>query len=67
MSLDTAPDHIKLAVDLIELLETNEVDPYTAEQALFIVLKDYQNKIAVLEKTQSKELSLESSEKPDAE
>lgn len=59
MSLDTAPDHIKLAVDLIELLETNEVDPYTAEQALFIVLKDYQNKIAVLEKSQPEELNTE--------
>jgi len=48
MSLETAPDHIKLAVDLIELLETNEVDPEVAEKALQIVLQDYQNKLAQL-------------------
>lgn len=46
MPLDNAPDHIKLAVDLIEILEANQVDPAIAEQALQIVLKDYQNKLA---------------------
>ncbi len=47
MSLETAPDHIKLAVDLIELLETNGIDNRTAELALEVVLKDLQAKIAV--------------------
>lgn len=46
MSLETAPDHIKLAVDLIELLETNQIDNRIAEQALEIVLKDVRAKIA---------------------
>lgn len=45
MSLETAPDHIKLAVDLIELLETNRIDNRVAEQALEIVLKDVRAKI----------------------
>ena len=47
MSLETAPDHIKLAVDLIELLETNQVDNRTAEQALEIVLNDVRAKLAI--------------------
>ena len=46
MSLATAPDHIKLAVDLIEILETNSVCNRTAEQALLIVLDDVRAKIA---------------------
>ncbi|MDX1320416.1 MAG: DUF2496 domain-containing protein [Oceanospirillum sp.] len=46
MSLETAPDHIKLAVDLIELLETNKIDNRVAEQALEIVLKDIRAKMA---------------------
>ncbi len=53
MSLETAPDHIKLAVDLIELLETNEVDPEVAEKALQIVLQDYQNKLAQIPERQN--------------
>ncbi|BDX02210.1 MAG: pleiotropic regulatory protein RsmS [Marinomonas sp.] len=44
MSLESAPDHIKLAVDLIELLEEHEVEPEVAVEALSIVLKDFQNK-----------------------
>lgn len=44
MSLDSAPDHIKLAVDLIALLEENEIPNDTAIAALKIVLKDYQQK-----------------------
>lgn len=44
MSLDTAPDHIKLAVDLIALLEENAIPNDTAIAALKIVLKDYQQK-----------------------
>lgn len=44
MSLDSAPDHIKLAVDLIALLEENEIPNDTAIAALKIVLKDFQQK-----------------------
>ncbi|WP_082861033.1 pleiotropic regulatory protein RsmS [Marinomonas aquimarina] len=46
MSLDSAPDHIKLAVDLIALLEENEIPNDTAIAALKIVLQDYQQKAA---------------------
>ena len=42
--LDNAPDEIKLAVDLIYLLENNEVEKETAIKALEIVLNDYKNK-----------------------
>lgn len=42
--LDNAPDEIKLAVDLIYLLENNEVEKETAIKALEIVLNDYRNK-----------------------
>ncbi|MCV5689093.1 pleiotropic regulatory protein RsmS, partial [Escherichia coli] len=35
--LDDAPEEIKLAVDLIYLLETNEIDPEVAIKALKIV------------------------------
>lgn len=44
MSLENAPDHIKLAVDLIALLEENNVDNATAIAALKIVLQDYEAK-----------------------
>ena len=43
--LKDAPDDIKLAVDLIYLLETNEVDPETALKALKIVEADLLRKI----------------------
>lgn len=46
MSLASAPAHIQLAVDLIELLENNNIDPAVAEAALKIVLQDYQQKLA---------------------
>ncbi|WP_072242097.1 pleiotropic regulatory protein RsmS [Marinomonas fungiae] len=46
MSLDSAPDHIKLAVDLIALLEENNIPNDTAIAALKIVLNDYQQKKA---------------------
>jgi len=42
--LETAPNEIKLAVDLIYLLESNEVDTITAIKALEIVLNDFKNK-----------------------
>nr|VVV03681.1 hypothetical protein AW0309160_01064 [Aliivibrio wodanis] len=39
--LDNAPDEIKLAVDLIYLLEKNNVDKETVIKALEIVLNDF--------------------------
>ncbi|CZF80090.1 primosomal protein [Grimontia sp. AD028] len=44
--LDNAPDEIKLAVDLIYLLESNEVDPETALKALEIVRSDLERKVS---------------------
>lgn len=46
MSLDSAPDEIKLAVDLIQLLEENNVPTTTVLAALAIVQRDYQQKKA---------------------
>ncbi|MEZ8823054.1 pleiotropic regulatory protein RsmS [Vibrio amylolyticus] len=43
--LDNAPDEIKLAVDLIYLLESNEVDIETAIKAIDIVKADLQTKL----------------------
>ncbi|MEF1290333.1 pleiotropic regulatory protein RsmS [Vibrio sp. M260118] len=43
--LDNAPDEIKLAVDLIYLLESNEVDPQTALEAIKIVKADLESKL----------------------
>lgn len=43
--LDNAPDEIKLAVDLIYLLESNEVDPKVALEAIKIVQSDFEQKI----------------------
>ena len=45
MSLNNAPKHIQLAVDLIEILEENQIDEKTAVAALEIVLKDYKSKL----------------------
>ncbi|WP_421203192.1 pleiotropic regulatory protein RsmS [Aeromonas enteropelogenes] len=45
MSLENAPPEVKLAVDLIELLETNRIDPALALTALAIVQQDYQRKL----------------------
>lgn len=42
--MEQAPDDVKLAVDLIELLEANEVPINTAISALKLVLADYQQK-----------------------
>lgn len=44
MSLESAPDEIKLAVDLIMLLEQSDVAPETVLAALEIVRRDYENK-----------------------
>nr|WP_319555853.1 pleiotropic regulatory protein RsmS [uncultured Vibrio sp.] len=43
--LDDAPDDVKLAVDLIYLLESNEIAPEVALSALKIVQTDLENKL----------------------
>ncbi|WP_298768649.1 pleiotropic regulatory protein RsmS [uncultured Shewanella sp.] len=43
--LESATAEVKLAVDLIFLLESNEVDPHVALQALSIVKHDLEAKI----------------------
>lgn len=43
--LNDAPEEIKLAVDLIYLLESNEIDPEVALNALKIVQNDLENKL----------------------
>lgn len=45
MSLENAPDEVKLAVDLIMLLEENQVAPQTVLAALEIIKRDYQGKL----------------------
>lgn len=47
MSLENAPEEIKLAVDLIMLLEQHELAPELVLRALEIVKKDFENKLAV--------------------
>lgn len=44
-ALENAPAEIKLAVDLIYLLESNDIEPNTAIAALDIVRKDYERKL----------------------
>lgn len=44
MSLENAPEEVKLAVDLIMLLEENGITPETVLSALEIVKRDYQRK-----------------------
>lgn len=45
MSLENAPDDVKLAVDIIELLESNQIAPEIVLSALEMVRQDYVNKI----------------------
>ncbi|MBJ3591657.1 pleiotropic regulatory protein RsmS [Salmonella enterica subsp. enterica serovar Saintpaul] len=45
MSLENAPDEVKLAVELIVLLEDNQMEPETVLKALEIVKRDYEKKI----------------------
>ncbi|NLS11321.1 pleiotropic regulatory protein RsmS [Vibrio sp. SM6] len=45
VSLENASDEIKLAVDLIYLLETHQIDPNTALAALEIVKQDLQRQL----------------------
>jgi len=44
VSLENAPDDVKLAVDLIMLLETHQIPPETALRALEIVRQDFLRK-----------------------
>ncbi|QIA62908.1 pleiotropic regulatory protein RsmS [Vibrio astriarenae] len=44
-NLDQAPEEIKLAVDLIYLLESNEIAPETALKAIEIVRSDLLTKL----------------------
>ena len=44
-TLDDAPEYVKLAVDLIYLLESNEIAPDDALKALEIVKQDLEQKI----------------------
>ncbi|WP_437887098.1 pleiotropic regulatory protein RsmS [Phytobacter sp. V91] len=48
MSLENAPDEVKLAVDLIMLLEEHQVAPDTVLKALEIVRRVFESKIAGL-------------------
>ncbi|HAT1568855.1 TPA: pleiotropic regulatory protein RsmS [Kluyvera cryocrescens] len=45
MSLENAPDDVKLAVDIIELLESNQIAPEIVLSALEMVRQDYVNKL----------------------
>ena len=45
MSLENAPDEVKLAVDLIMLLEENQESAQTVLGALEIIKRDYENKL----------------------
>ena len=43
--LEEAPTHIKLAVDLIMILEQHDVEPEEVLKALDIVKSDFENKV----------------------
>jgi len=45
MSLENAPDEVKLAVDLIMLLENHDFPPETVLKALEIVTRDFESKV----------------------
>lgn len=45
MSLESAPEEIRLAVDLIMLLEVNQVEAQTVLAALEIVKRDFEKKL----------------------
>ncbi|MCA6927118.1 pleiotropic regulatory protein RsmS [Pectobacterium versatile] len=46
MSLENAPPEVKLAVDLIMLLEENQIEPRIALAALEIVRTDFEKKLS---------------------
>ena len=43
--LEQAPTHVKLAVDLIMILEQHDVEPEEVLKALDIVKSDFENKV----------------------
>ena len=45
MSLENAPDEVKLAVDLIMLLENHEIPAETVLKALEIVRRDFEGPV----------------------
>ena len=45
LGIEKEKDHIKLAVDLILLLEQNNINPNTALKAIEIVKKDFEKKM----------------------
>ncbi|WP_159567093.1 pleiotropic regulatory protein RsmS [Budvicia diplopodorum] len=47
MSLEQAPKDVQLAVDLIYLLESNEIDPNVALAALKIVEQDLERRLSL--------------------
>lgn len=46
MTLENAPDEVRLAVDLIMLLEENQLPAQTVLAALAIVQRDFEKKLA---------------------
>ncbi len=46
MSLENAPDDVKLAVDLIMLLESHDIAPDVVLSALEMVKRDFVKKLA---------------------
>ncbi|SFC30097.1 DUF2496 domain-containing protein [Pseudoalteromonas denitrificans] len=44
-SLESAPKHIKLAIDLIMLLEQEELESQVVLDALEVVTKDFKKKV----------------------
>ncbi|CAH6659925.1 pleiotropic regulatory protein RsmS [Pseudocitrobacter vendiensis] len=46
MSLENAPDDVKLAVDLIMLLESHDIAPDVVLSALEMVKRDFAKKLA---------------------
>lgn len=56
-SLDQAPSHVKLAVDLLMVLEQNNIHPQVALEALDIVQRDLQRSIMLLKQPSSSDIS----------
>ncbi|MEI5639209.1 MULTISPECIES: DUF2496 domain-containing protein [unclassified Pseudoalteromonas] len=54
-ALDQAPTHVKLAVDLIMLLEQHDVSAQDALAALEIVKADFENKLSDSEAEKSQQ------------
>ena len=48
-TIENVPAHLKLAIDLIMLLEQHEIDEKTVLQALDIVKRDFENKLDKVE------------------